>query len=867
MFATSSPFPIYPDLDGSPLDGGSVYFGVANQNPETNPITVYWDSAGTQPAAQPIKTLNGYASRSGTPALIYTAGDYSITVRTRSGKLVVSAASASFINGALSLSIDLASSTDPTKNAGQVGFEPTLNYAVKTIGWADQLHGLQLEWFYQAVDAGDYAPAFNRACAALLLLVGAPYADSMGQGNFGYGVSRRLNLAGKKYMTNSPLVFPVAGGGLPTDISIYGFGGGFYPGPTFPAGNYVLDTGASPYGGTGLAVTIDGQDQNVKGVLFRNAHYPSWDKLKVVSCRNDGIVYAAGAELTLTNFEVSTSATPNSMNVAGLRTQTSDGHFVNGVVKYSPIGVKMEGGGNNEFVNVHGWGLYAANRMFLPFYAVNSVRNTFVGCYADSPAKQDYTQDNLVVLSGIPNGGIGFYFDPTSTQNTVTASRAFINTTAWTAFAAAWSGATAYIAGNLVTSGGVTYQCILGNTNQAPPNATYWTVVATNQFYGIYTAAQFTSITNFVHNYAGNWLGDVRFDSTTTSNNCLVMGSPVFSNGINVPRLVQSADNGGSTTGFIVQNTNSGFASSEARVIMKVGTGTDTAAIGGVFGSAGASYMYGAVLGTEHWRYSATKYTYSGGNVNEGDQSAIWNDGVGSFAMMALYRNNGGGAPNAAFAAAKFGNINSNSRSINAAGTINASGADYAEYLTKAADCAVIAKGQLVGIDADGKLTDKWSRKIAGVIKSTDPSYVGGDKWGTPEALGIAQPVAPTEPALPVLADDASDEERLAVETKSLQDWQAFEAASAVFEQEMQVLNVAVEAARQKVDRIAFSGQVPCNVSGSFAVGDYVVAAQDGDGIKAVAVTSPTFDQYREAVGRIIAIEPDGRPRVIVKVA
>lgn len=38
----------------------------------------------------------------------------------------------------------------------------------------------------------------------------------------------------------------------------------------------------------------------------------------------------------------------------------------------------------------------------------------------------------------------------------------------------AWSGATAYSVGRLVSSGGVNYYCIKAHTNQAPPNATYW---------------------------------------------------------------------------------------------------------------------------------------------------------------------------------------------------------------------------------------------------------------------------------------------------------------------------------------------------------------------------------------------------------
>jgi hypothetical protein len=38
----------------------------------------------------------------------------------------------------------------------------------------------------------------------------------------------------------------------------------------------------------------------------------------------------------------------------------------------------------------------------------------------------------------------------------------------------AWNNATAYVLGNQVVSGGITYYCILANTNEAPPNATYW---------------------------------------------------------------------------------------------------------------------------------------------------------------------------------------------------------------------------------------------------------------------------------------------------------------------------------------------------------------------------------------------------------
>lgn len=88
LLAIESPFPQFLDLDGSPLDGGYLFFGLENQNPETNPIAVYWDINGTQPAAQPIRTLNGVIARNGTPAQLYIASAYSLTVRNHRKKFV-----------------------------------------------------------------------------------------------------------------------------------------------------------------------------------------------------------------------------------------------------------------------------------------------------------------------------------------------------------------------------------------------------------------------------------------------------------------------------------------------------------------------------------------------------------------------------------------------------------------------------------------------------------------------------------------------------------------------------------------------------------------------------------------------------------
>ena len=170
---------------------------------------------------------------------------------------------------------------------------------------------------------------------------------------------------------------------------------------------------------------------------------------------------------------------------------------------------------------------------------------------------------------------------------------------------------------------------------------------------------------------------------------------------------------------------------------------------------------------------------------------------------------------NGAVTSVWIGKNNSSNRSISAAGTLNASGADYAEYMTKAGEFTIV-KGGVVGINADGKLTNVFADAVSFCVKSTDPSYVGGDSWG----VGFE--------------DDAE----------------------------------GLEAARQRVDRIAFAGQVPVNVTGATA-GQYIVPIDDSGLIKGVAVNEAdmTLSQYMRSVGKVIAIETDGRARIIVKVA
>ena len=101
MQRLSNPVPMFLDVRGDLLDNGSIYIGVANQDPQLNPITVYWDVANTIPALQPLKTLGGVIVNKSTRAYIfYPDGDVSIRVRDADGSMITDVPSLNAINPA-----------------------------------------------------------------------------------------------------------------------------------------------------------------------------------------------------------------------------------------------------------------------------------------------------------------------------------------------------------------------------------------------------------------------------------------------------------------------------------------------------------------------------------------------------------------------------------------------------------------------------------------------------------------------------------------------------------------------------------------------------------------------------------------------
>jgi len=86
----NTPFPVFTDTDGLPLENGYIDLGIAGLNPLSNPRQAYWDEALTMPATN-IRTTRGYPSRNGAAGFLYAApGDFSILVRDKNGVVILS---------------------------------------------------------------------------------------------------------------------------------------------------------------------------------------------------------------------------------------------------------------------------------------------------------------------------------------------------------------------------------------------------------------------------------------------------------------------------------------------------------------------------------------------------------------------------------------------------------------------------------------------------------------------------------------------------------------------------------------------------------------------------------------------------------
>lgn len=651
----NAPFPVFTGADGTPLEAGYIYIGSANQNPETNPVSVYWDSALTIPAAQPIRTVGGYPSRNGAPARIYVDGDYSVTVRDKQQRFVFSAMSA----------IGAAS-------ADAVAFTQTGTGAVARTVQS------KLEEYPSNKDFG--AAGGGETDDAAALTVGL--AATPKKATFDCGLSRISVTAGKPSFDSNLAAFNSIT--WPDNVAAR------YKGPT-EENVYYSNFISKPYGSYPNGVPVNES-------IFAAPYHPAIAIDVKTPASFNGVQQTAhiiGAAIGSTTIDA-----------------TSLVFRKDGASEYT-VGVRTSAPGT----------IYAARRAYS--YAEESGTKAILS----TDLTLGYTSVNCEKTV------MNHPFEVGGELNIVTGS--FVRPD-------------------------------LSSFNSAP------TLNLENNVTGIEGSL-------YVH--ASNPLLVLKCKAQTVGQSWLQLG------------------------------TNTGYL----------------------------------------------------------DYPDLYYAPAASATVLRLSKNGSTG------------------RSINVPGTVNAGGADYAEYERN--DGPPIAKGDIVGFKADGTLTLRYDEAVRFGIKSTDPSYVGGDKWFNEEAPSYPEfnaptydgPAKPSEPDAPAADADVVTIQNYekAAESYAFQiaeyniavaayqaKWEvakhAYSYALEAYQHQLNAFNMRLEAERKKVDRVAYAGKVPVNVLGA-TPGDYVLAARSDDGaITGMAVKSPDFEQYKNAVGRVNKILDDGRAEVAV---
>lgn len=722
MLATANPFPFYADLDGQPLDAGSIYFGTPNQNPETSPVTVYWDAAGTQPAAQPIRTINGYTVRNGTPAVVYASSDYSLTVRNSNGVILYFAAtSAAFSNDfslqnqITALTSNLASHSTAGVGAGMVGFDPTLSYVAATLGrsLADrEWNPRDFPWLAKFDGVTDDTAAIQACWQAL----------------FDAGGGTMVLPRGTAKVTS--VVMNYTSG---VTVNVRGQG---------QHATYFAKLGA------GTTPVLDIKSNT--GVLDVYSKFSGFQVLGANSC--DGIKLTTIANL---RFEfVEARGCGVGLNLAGsLVSSYQQCSFLS-----NSVGVQMRKDS----------GIYCnSNR----FYDCCIKANTSLG--------MDINHASDLLFSGCDIESNG------TTLNLTTGA--------------------VIIQADVDEEVGISTITFNGGTHFEGNKGSNFVAVSTPGFRLVMDDVSILS------SEAGLALSIQAIASVSLKGVVAASPGDVVTIGATATSSIEDCNiatiTDSSTHQYRKNNTGGLGITPCSTKSIAIGTGGMTLDQTAKFQCLGA-FSQGAAMVT-------------------------FQDGAAAGNQVNFYQTNGAGG-NAAGASVKIGTHSVTGRSINVGGSVNVGGADYAEYETKRHDCGVIAKGDIVGFDADGLLTDRFGLSVMFGVKSTAPSYVGGDDWFT------EQP-----PEMPV---NPTDEQR----SQHAQ-------AMAEFEHRL-------DTARQRVDRIAYAGKVPVNVTGA-SLGDYIVPMAGGDGgIIGIAIANPDHTQYRSAIGRVRCILPDGRPQIVVKV-
>ena len=287
-FSVSEPFPTFHDRDGQPLDGGFLYFGTAGLPAGANQVPVYVDAALTIPAAQPVRTLNGFPQYQGAACRLYVnADDFSVTVNDAENLLVFSSLNAT-------VRIPLAATTGGLSS-------DRVEYTEGGIGSTVRQLTSKLQESVSVFDFMTPSEIADVQAGTLLIDVTSSIAAALA------AADEVFFPEGAYYVTND---------GTPTSGSIqvlngtagktlYGAGRGNTVIRNFGAGPCITSVGNPIIANVSLCIrdmTIQGQLGTTQGIFTDYTSQSVFERLELFDCGSDGIKIQRGAHNTLSDI-------------------------------------------------------------------------------------------------------------------------------------------------------------------------------------------------------------------------------------------------------------------------------------------------------------------------------------------------------------------------------------------------------------------------------------------------------------------------------------------------------------------------------------------------------------------------------------
>lgn len=373
-YAITNPYPVILNQIGTGLNGGKVYIGEPNKDPETFPVAVYWDEGGTDPAAQPLRTVGGYISRAGSPAEVFGPTPYSIRVRDRFNQQIFYAPD---VGGALA---DFITSLSAEDGASLIGFkQPTVSAVVRNL----------LDRGRDTIHAKDFGAKFDGITNDTATIQAAlDYAASIGGGivelQVGAAITQTLNrpenvMIMGQHRRGTRLVAP-AGYNAPLIQSIGSLAGAVNRGGVQNLA--LIGSGKIP-GMVGIREVFTNRSTHrdidifsmYEGMYVENVWQVAWDNLHV---------HGGGTDQSRTGFRFG----PKDPTVGVSNAVVANNCMAQGV-EY--CGWRLENSNGSKFVNcegtdgVHGWYLGDPSSGSEDFLFCN-----FANCLADTNSSHNW---------------------------------------------------------------------------------------------------------------------------------------------------------------------------------------------------------------------------------------------------------------------------------------------------------------------------------------------------------------------------------------------------------------------------------------------------------------------------------------------